>query len=313
MHRHHQVHVIGTIRRPATLALVLTALLGGCGGSDEVSPGAVVFAYNRSAPLGVQDAGRVNQDYPIAVRDISFAVPGGRAQAFLAVPPGAEGKPAVVYLHGQGGDRSELLVPATWLAARGAVTLALTAPSATTQRTQASGVDGLREERDLAVADVVAVRRALDVLGARPDVDAERLGFVGYSAGARTGAILAGVEPRLDALVLMSAGASPVAAYVDAAPAELKEDVEATLGEIDPLRYAALDGDRVVLLQIGRTDEVVPVEALDAIAEATAGAEVRRYDAGHSLNDDAYREHLEWLAGELGITGPPVAGAQTGP
>ena len=181
------------------------------------------------------------------------------------------------------------------------------------QRTQATGVDGLRGERDLAVADVVAVRRALDVLAARPDVDAERLGFVGYSAGARTGAILAGVEPRLDALVLMSAGASPVEEYVEAAPAELKEDVEATLGEIDPLRYAALDGDRAVLLQIGRTDEVVPVEALDAIAEAMAGAEVRRYDAGHSLNDDAYREHLEWLAGELEITGPPVAGAQTGP
>ena len=301
------------IWHPWILALVSTALLAGCGGGAGEETSSSVFAYDDSAPTRLQDAGRVNQDYPIAVRDVSFAIPDGRTQAFLAVPPGEEPKPAVVYLHGQGGDRSDLLVPATWLAARGAVTLALTAPSSTVQRSEATGVDGLREERDLAVADVVAVRRALDALATRQDVDPDRLGFVGYSAGARTGAVLAGVEPRLDALVLMSAGASPVAEYVAAAPADLKQDVEAVLGEIDPLRYAAVDRDRMVLLQIGRSDEVVPPEALEEMAGAMSGAEVRRYDAGHSLNDDAYREHLEWLAGELEITGPPVPGTQTGP
>jgi dienelactone hydrolase len=306
--------VIATIRRPTTLALLLIALVAGCGGGDgEDEARSVVFAYDETAPTRLQDAGRVNRDYPIAVRDVSFAVSGGRTEAFVAVPPGDEPKPAVVYLHGAGGDRSELLVPATWLAARGAVTLALTAPSGAADRTQESGADALRREHSLVVSDVVAVRRALDVLAARPDVDADRLGFVGYSAGARTGAILAGVEPRLDALVLMSAGAAPVEDYVSAAPAELKDDVERLLGQIDPLRYAALDGDRVVLLQIGRSDEVVPAEALEAIEEAMSGAEVRRYDAGHSLNDSAYRDQLEWLTGELDITGPAVPGAQTGP
>ena len=301
--------------RPAALALLLTALLAGCGGEEEAAEEArpSVFAYSRSAPQRLEDAGRVNDDYPIAVHDVSFAVPGGRVDGFLAVPPGAARKPAAVYLHGQGGDRSELLVPATWLAARGAVTLALTTPSAAAGPTQVGGLEGLRRDRDLAVADVVAVRRALDVLAARPDVDADRLGFVGYSAGARTGAILAGVEPRLHALVLMSAGASPVAEYVEAAPAELKADVEALLGEIDPLRYAALSGDRVVLLQHGSSDEIVPADALEGLAEAMSGAEVREYDAGHSLNDAAYREHLEWLSEELEIAGPPVPGAQTGP
>ena len=310
--RHHLSLVFETFRRPAILVLLL-GVLAGCGGGDGEETSSSVFAYDGTAPARLQDSGRVNQDYPIAVHDVSFAVPGGRAQAFLAVPPGEEPKPAVVYLHGQGGDRSALLVPATWLAARGAVTLALSAPSSSAQRTEATGVAGLREERDLAVADVVAVRRALDALAARADVDADRLGFVGYSAGARTGAVLAGVEPRLDALVLMSAGASPVAEYVAAAPAELKDDVETVLGEIDPLRYAALAGDRAVLLQIGRSDEVVPAEALEAMVESMSDAEVRRYDAGHSLNDAAYREHLEWLAGELEITGPPVPGTQTSP
>ena len=172
--------------------------------------------------MRVEDAGHINPDYSIAVRDVSFDTPSGRVQGFLAAPPGAERKPAVVYLHGQGGDRQELLVPATWLAARGAVALTLTAPSSMAPPTQEGGIESLRRQRDLAVADVVAVRRALDLLAERPDVDSDRLGLVGYSAGARTGAVLAGVEPRLDALVLMSAGASPVAEYVKAAPAELR-------------------------------------------------------------------------------------------
>jgi YD repeat-containing protein len=284
---------------------------GGVG--RESAPESDPFAYDGSAPLRVDDAGRVNRDYPIAVRDISFAVPGGRVQALLAVPPGRGRLPAVVYLHGAGGDRSDLIVPATWLAARGAVTLALTAPSATGDGARSAGLEGLRRDHDLAVSDVVAVRRALDLLAARPDVDPDRLGFVGYSAGARTGAILAGVEPRLAALVLMSAGASPVEDYVEAAPASLADEVEALLREIDPLRYVAVPGERQLLLQNGRRDEIVPREALDGLAGTAAGAEVRWYDAGHALNDAAYREQLAWLARELAVSGPPIEGAKTGP
>ena len=294
--------------------LLLAALLAGCGGGDDGADAeSAVFAYDESVPTEVRDAGRVNRDYPIEVRDVSFAVPGGRAEGFLIVPPGDDPKPGVVYLHGQGGDRSEMLVPATWLSARGAVVLALSAPSGAAEPTRETGAEALQRERDLVVGDVVAARRALDVLAERPDVDEERLGFVGYSAGARTGAILAGVEPRLSALVLMSAGAAPVEDYVEAAPEELKEEVERVLGEIDPLRYAAVEGDRAVLLQIGRKDEVVPPAGLQAVEDAMVGAEVRRYDAGHALNDVAFREHLEWLEGELEIPGPPVPGAQTGP
>lgn len=304
-----RILVLGRCRRAATV-LLLAAVIAGCGGTDEPTS---AFGYDSSAPLRVEDAGRVNPDYPVAVHDVSFETPSGRVQGYLAAPPGDQRRPALVYLHGQGGDRSEQLVPATWLAARGAVTLTLTAPSSVAGPAQERGIDGLRRQRDLAVADVVAVGRALDLLEARSDVDSDRLGFVGYSAGARTGAVLAGVEPRLDALVLMSAGASPVAEYVEAAPAELRDDVEAVLREIDPLRYAAVEGDRAVLLQNGEQDEVVPRAALEAVVDAMSGAEVSWYDAGHGLNDEAYREQLDWLTEKLAISGPSVAGAETGP
>ena len=245
-----------------------------------------------------------------------YASPGGRVKAYLAVPPGRSRRPGAVVLHGGGGDRGQLLLNALWLAGRGAVTIAITAPSATAGADASRGLSpeqALRRQRDLAVRDAIAVRRALDLLESRPDVDPERLGFLGWSAGARTGAVLAGVEPRLDGLVLMSGGAAPVSQYAAQAPAELRPKVRRLLGEVDPLRHLRRARPERLLLQNGRRDEVVPRAALDALAAAAPkGAEVRWYDAGHDLDLPAYRQHLEWLADRLDA-GPVVRGARTGP
>ena len=196
------------------------------------------------------------------------------------------------------------------------MTLALiTAPSE--QAPAPSGVSAaqaLRRQRDLAVADVLAVRRAFDVLLARRDVDGSRLGFVGWSAGARTGALLAGVERRVRAFVLMSGGATPVSAYAAEAPPELRDDVRRLLGQVDPLQTISRARPGTLLLQDGRRDEVVPRDALNGLANAApSGTDVRWYAAGHDLNTTAYREQLAWLARRLEIDGPPVRGALTGP
>jgi dienelactone hydrolase len=313
------------IGSPLGLTAALAAMLAvsGCGGSDEPaattqrSEPASPFSYDASRPLDVRDRGRVNRDYPIAVRDVSFLSAGRRVQAYLAVPPRAGRRPAAVFLHGAGGDRQQLLVHAMWLAGRGAVTLALTAPSAAAGADESEGLSprqALRRQRDLTVADAVAVRRGLDLLSARPDVDPGRLGFLGYSAGARTGALLAGAEPRLDALVLWSGGASPVAEYAAQAPAALRADVRRLLGEVDPLRQIRRARRGVLLLQDGRRDEVVPQAALRALARAAPrGTDVRWYAAGHALNDAAFRDQLDWLERKLALEGAAVRGALTGP
>ena len=295
--------------------------MGGCGGSGSRSVtgarsvSSSPFAYDASRPLAVRDAGRVNSNYPIAVRDISYMSGGRRVRAFLAVPPGTGRRPAAVYVHGSGGDRRQLLVPAVWLAGRGAVTLAITAPSAEARATSGLAPEAeLRRQRDLAIADVVAVRRAFDVLRARRDVDGSRLGYVGWSAGARTGALLAGVERRVTAFVLMSGGATPVSEYVASAPPALRDDVRRLLGEVDPLGTIRRARSGTLLLQDGRRDQIVPSAALNALAHAAPdGTDVRWYQAGHELDQAAYRDQLAWLAQRLRIDGPPVLGAATGP
>jgi dienelactone hydrolase len=297
-----------------TAVLALAALVAGCGSSAPKQSTAGkprVFAYDSSAPLDYSDRGRINKDsYPIAIHDVSFQSGGKKVEAYLLVPRGAKKRPAVVFVHGSGGDRSELLGQAAALAARNVVTLTITAPSHSVTSTPSTVNGLLAQAKLLTVNDVVAVRRAVDLLQTLPQVDSNRIGYVGWSAGARLGAVVAAAEPRIKALVLVSAGADPLAAFVASAPKASRGRVRRVLGSVDPLRYIARAKPGSLLLEDGSRDEVVPRPALEnVIAAAPKGTKVRWYDAPHALNRKAYSDAFAWLAQKLPIDGPPVKGA----
>lgn len=301
-----------------TLALFLLALvLAGCGGKSAKSkPAPDLFAYDRGAALRARDNGVKNPGYAIAIRDVSFAGPkGGRVPGFLVVPPGRGRHPAVIYLHESGGNRLQLLVPATWMAARGAVALTVDSPDARSRRRPfPSGIAGLKAQRDRTAQTIVELRRAVDFLQSRPEVNGKRIAFAGISAGARAGAILAGVEHRIKAFDLMSGGAIPVSRYVKLAPQRVRGPVSRYLGQVDPLRYIRRAAPERLLFQDGRRDKVVPRAALTGLYEAASKPkQIRWYDSGHELNDDAYRDQLAWLSARLGLDGPTVRHVATGP
>ncbi len=297
----------------------LAGVAVGCGGSYAHANAASqrpLFSYDTAQPLAFVDRGRVNRHYPIAVDDVSYTSGKDRIEAYLVRPQNARGRlPAVVYLHGAQGDRTELLVQSTWLAARGAIALVITAPSTASQEPAGlKGVPFLRWEQQIQARDVVAIRRAVDLLASRKNVDPKRIGFVGWSSGAHTGGILAGVEPRLRAIVLMSGGVAPVSAYTALARPDQRRSIRHYLGSIDPLRFLPKARAGSLFLQDGRKDTIVPRKALLTFADAAPrGTRVRWYAAGHGLNDAAYRDQLNWLVAKLRIAGPAVPGAAIGP
>ncbi len=275
------------MRPRSALGLGLTLALAASAGATS-SP----FAYDRTAPLRFVDKGRVNHHYPIAVHDVSYASPkGGRVTAFLVLPPGKRPFPAVIYAHGSGGSRYDLVVDATWLAARGAIGLTVDDPFARNRSLERAST--ARQNAAL-VQDVIDLRRAVDLLLSRRDVDPQRIAFVGFSQGARVGAVVAGEESRIRAFDLMSGrGAS-----------------DGTLDELSEIRKSRAR----FLFQVGRQDEVVPRAQLVAlIAAAPKPKEVRWYDTGHLLNPRAFHDQLVWLARQLGLGGPIVRGALPGP
>ena len=318
---------MGLPGRAAAIALAAAALgigAAGCGGSDEAAqttrPAATTqpspFAYDASRPLDFRDKGRVNSPYPIAVDDVSYAAPSGRVPAYLARPSGGKKLPAVIYLHGSGEGRGRFLLPAVWAAGRRAVGMTLILPSSSAGSPPAgmTPAQSLARDRRIFSSDVVAVRRAVDLLWSLPQVDPKRIGLVGWSLGARVAAVTAGAEPRLRAIVLMSGGSLPVSQYVAQAPPVLRPQVRRSLTQIDPLRWLARAHPGSVLLQDGSKDEVVPRAALVALQKAAPrGSVVRWYPAGHELNAQVYRDQLAFLARKLPIDGPRVPGARIGP
>ena len=122
------------IRRATLLLLVLAAVAAGCGSASPKRPSGGLprlgFGYDTSAPLLYVDKGPiVNTVAPVAIHDVSFVSGGREVQAYLLLPRGAKKRPAVVFVPGSGGDRTELLGAARTLAARNVVTLTITPPS----------------------------------------------------------------------------------------------------------------------------------------------------------------------------------------
>jgi predicted esterase len=219
-------------------------------------------------------------------------------------------------MHGSGGNRLEFVVEATWLAARGVVGLTIDSPDARHPGGVAipPGVAGLRTMRNTIVQNIVDLRRAVDLLQARADVDPKRIAYVGFSAGANTGAILAGVEHRIRAYALASGGALPPARYAADAPRRLQGPIVRILTPVDALRYVGHAAPSALLFQDGRADRIVPRAALVALARAGSEPKtIRWYGAGHSLDKRAIHDRIRWLAGRLGVGGPVVRRALPGP
>lgn len=271
------------------------------------------FGYHKLTPLAYVDHGRINKtSYPIAIDNISYASQGSAIDGFLLLPPGGGKHAAVILMHGGGGDRSELLTQAAWLAARNVVTLTITAPSSLVTSTPTTIAGLLSQAKSLTVNDVIAIRRAVDLLQTLPQVDPSRIGYLGWSDGAKTGTYIAAEEPRVKALALLSAGADTLSSFVANAPAAAKARVKLVLGSVDPLRYIAVARPGTVLLEDGRKDTVVPHTALLNIAHAAPkGTLLRWFDAPHALNNTAYGDAFDWLGTKLGFKGPVVKGAAT--
>ncbi len=250
-----------------------------------------LFDYDPQTPLDIRERS-VSSEGGVGVHDLSFAGAGGSpVTAYLIVPDGEGPFAAVIYAHWGQGDRNEFLAEATETCQLGAVCLLLDAP------TRRPGYTELVPDA-LIIQTVVEIRRAVDLLAARPDVDLERLGYVGHSLGALTGGIAAGVEPRIDAFVLMTG--TPRISDAGAAPAN-------TDPRLDPIHYVRHAYPAALYYQFAERDEYITREAALAFYEAGSQPKtIQWYDATHALNEQARLDRIQWLTEQLGLARGPL-------
>jgi dienelactone hydrolase len=275
------------------------------------------YDYDRRAPLDLKETGVVKHKGGVKVHDISYAsLKGGRVPAYLVVPGGKGPFAGIVFAHWamKGSpmrNRTEFLDEAVVLARAGVVSLLADAPFS---RPGFKPTTQPFDPRDIEVyfQQVLDVRRGVDLLLARKDVDATRLGYVGHSYNANVGGVLSGVEKRIKTFVLMAGGLSDAEVLRSDHPDVLKlreqvgaAKIEAVIAETrwqDPAHFIGRAAPSSVLLQYAREDGFLDEKWArhyhTLVSEPKA---LKLYDAGHALNAEARWDRYEWLRVKIGL------------
>jgi dienelactone hydrolase len=240
--------------------------------------------------------------------------------AWLVTPSGAGPFGGMLYLHGSETDRDDLLDEAMAMATGGVASIVMDAPwvrEGEARGSEAGNYFAPDEEVAMMERVVTDLRAAIDVLVRDAGVDPERIGFMGHSWGASTGAILAAVDERPIAFALVTGRPS----WTDYLRSEEDGQLASIVSILEPAEWDAYldalapfdatahlpgtDGSEL-LLQFGTADDVVTPDAADAFARAAPeGTTVQTYDAGHVLDAEATGARIAWLIARLG--GEPVS------
>ena len=278
------------------------------------------FDYDSHAGLEMRETDVHKRD-KVRLIELNYAGAGGdRVPAYLLIPPGGGPFPAIIWGHwlkkgSPLANKDEFLEEAVALAHSGVVSLLIDAPQVRHEWVEATGgpMEAARQQSEAAVHQVTDLRRGIDLLYGRPDVDRKRIAYVGHSWDAHVGAILAGVETRISAYVLMASGyADEEETFASKDPntiAHIKEVGEDNVREYfreyawdDPVYFLGHTDRESIFLQFASGDPISKETAqkyLDRFSSKDKKMEF--YDAPHALNAAARLDRDRWLQKHLGI------------
>ena len=235
--------------------------------------------FDRS-PLVSVSVSLERRDAGVLWREVTFAAGTSVvATATVVSPLRGQVTRGAVLAHGGSDDGRRFFLSEAALAVGGAVVIL----PVTRMRPQ-DGIDAFAGAVRIAV---LTERAALDLL-VEMGAPSDGLSFLGHSAGGFLGAILAAVEPRLVRIVIFGYGAgtlvrSSLAASLSSGGAVTKE-LTAAADWFDAARFVAVDRRAELLVQHGRRDRDVPVEAGRELFDAAAQPKVwLEYDWDHGL------------------------------
>jgi dienelactone hydrolase len=270
-----------------------------------------LFGYDASAPLNLQKTVESTSD-GVEVSAISFSSPDGglgTGKLWDAVTrPGP--RPGIILMHGLPGSASSMAGLAQNYARSGAVVIAIDAPW--NHRAAPPFLTITAQDRAEQIRVIKDLQRAVDVLRARPNVDDDRIAYLGFSWGGATGALFVGIERRLKAAALVVGHGGQVShatgpegfKHIAGLSCARRVAWIRAMAPIEPLRFVG-HANIPLLLQNGTSDPLIPrPDAAELHAAASQPKEVRWYDAGHDLNQQAVVDRLAWLREKIGLDAP---------
>jgi dienelactone hydrolase len=275
------------------------------------------FDYDRNALLDIREEHKEERDGATVI-ELSYDSPrGGRVPATLVLPPGKGPFAGIVFGHwmmprSPVRNRKEFLEEALLLARSGAVSLLTDAPLMRPGFLPEK--DELKAEIQNAEASrqqVIDIRRGVDLLLARGDVENGRIAFVGHSYNAHTGGLLSGVEKRIGSFVLMAgifadeeyvfdSKTAAIVAFRKRIGAKAFRDFFREYAFDDPVSFIGHSAPAAVFLQYGRDDTEIPEALARSYFERfEEPKKMEFYKADHALNAEARKDRVRWLAERL--------------
>jgi dienelactone hydrolase len=275
-----------------------------------------LFDYDSQQPLNIRD--KTLKEFSCGVlHDITYVSPsGGLVSAYQIVPKGRGPFAAVVFGHWGNGTRGEFIPDAKAYACTGVVSLL---PDYAWERPRPwySEIDDFAHpdlDRKARISTVIELRRAIDLLLTRTDVDPNRVAYVGHSFGAQWGAILSAVERRVKATVLMAGVAEEADLWAQSdnptlvelrarLPKGQLETYLNVLHDVNAINYVRHAQPNALLLQFANFEQYFDRASMERYASAAAEPKtVLFYDSAHELNDpQAFEDRFDWLAKRLSL------------
>ncbi len=255
-----------------------------------------IFGYDKNLPLSPEVSTAEETASYICYKVVYRSARDQRVPAFLVLPknrPEGQKLPCVILMHGLGGDKTMFKMLWPMLTNAGYALFAIDA--------QYHGERKPKEplpffgiypyySRDALIQTVIDLRRALDYLETRPEIDPKRIGYIGASMGGILGAIFAGVDERVQAPVLLVAGGnwkilmekSVLSVFRQNRSSKEIEEALRAMEVVDPVLWVGRISPRPVLMINGDADDVVPVDSNKALHEAAREPKkIIWYKGGH--------------------------------
>jgi dienelactone hydrolase len=296
--------------------LLIAALTASAETSPDFQSKVTLFDYDSKQPLDIQDK-VIEESDDGTLHDITYASPkGGPIGAYLVVPKGKGPFAAILFGHWGNGTRAEFIPEARIYAKAGAVSLIPDYPWDRPRpwHKPLSLGEKAEQDRDIEIQAVIDLRRGIDLLLQRPDVDSKRLAYVGHSYGAQWGSILSAVDKRMKTAVLMAGVAETgdiwlrtsdpgLVDYIESQPQGKLEEYCRIVGEIDAIHFVGHAAPIPLLLQFAKYEQYFDKASMDHyFSAASEPKKVIYYDTGHDLNDPrALEDRYDWLTKYVGL------------
>lgn len=286
-------------RTAIACGLMLGLLLSGCSQSQSTTKydPDLIFGYDKTLPLSPQETpGEETADYRV-IKVTYRSARDQRVPALLILPKQSseERLPCVILMHGLGGDKRMFQMLWGSLTRAGFALFAIDAQYHGERKPSDDipffGMYPYRS-RDALIQTVIDLRRGVDYLQTRQEIDPNRIGYIGASMGGIIGSMFAGGDERVKAPVLLVAGGdwkilmerSTLSMWRDAArnnPQQMQEALR-VMDVVDPVNWVGRIAPRPVLFINGDADDVVPVDSNKALHNAAGEPKkIVWYKGGH--------------------------------